>query len=191
MSLLVWSILLLLIGLALVVLELFLPSGGILGLVAAVAIVASVSIAFFSSIGEGAVMLAVVMVTIPATVVLGLKVWPMTPMGKAILNRHAMENDPRPSDQRADLVGRVGIAKSKMLPSGAITVDGRTYNAVTSGMAVEAGQAIRIVKISGNSIIVQPHEGPINPAEASPDAVLGQSIESLGLDPFDDESSSG
>ena len=75
-----------------------------------------------------------------------------------------------------------------MLPSGAVTIDGKVYNAVTSGMPIDAGQPVRIVKIDGKSMVVHPHDGPIDPDDASPEAVLGQAIESLGIDPFEEDS---
>ena len=46
MDALLWSILLLLLGLALIALEVFVPSGGVLGVLAALALIASIVVAF-------------------------------------------------------------------------------------------------------------------------------------------------
>ncbi len=181
-----WSILLLLLGLVLVVLELFVPSGGSLGVLAAVSLVASIGLGFSASLFQGLVMLLLVLATTPGAVFVAFKVWPYTPLGRVILNRHAVDTDQTPIDERIELVGRVGVSKSKMLPSGAILVDGRTYNAVSMGMPIEANMPIRVVKLDGNSIVVQPHDGRIDPNQAGAETVLEQPLDSIGLDPFDD-----
>ena len=70
MSPLVWVVLLLALGLAVLVAEVFVPSGGVLGFVSVMAILAAVTTAFLElGAGAGLVVLAVVVVTVP--VVLG------------------------------------------------------------------------------------------------------------------------
>lgn len=181
-----WSILLFLLGLVLIILELFIPSGGSLGVMAAVSMVASIGLAFSVGAFQGLVMLLIVMASTPIAVFAAFKLWPHTPMGRAILNRYAADTDQAPNDERQELVGRVGVSKSKMLTSGAILVDGKTYNAVSMGMPIEANVPIRVVKLDGNSIVVRPHDGPIDPNQAGAETVLDQPLDTLGLDPFDD-----
>ena len=46
------------------------------------------------------------------------------------------------SDRRRNLktlVGKIGKAKSLMLPSGAVDIEGTTVDALSEGMAIEAG----------------------------------------------------
>ena len=49
------------------------------------------------------------------------------------------------------LVGKAAKAKSKMLPSGVVVVDGGHVEAVSEGMPIEVGQEVRIVQIRGIS----------------------------------------
>jgi len=83
------------------------------------------------------------------------------------------------------LVGKVGTASTVMLTSGAVSIDGMTIDAVSEGMAIEAGQRVRVVDVRGNRVVVRPVvEG--EPDHRPAEDILSQSIETLGLDPFDD-----
>ena len=74
------------------------------------------------------------------------------------------------------LVGRVGRAKSKMLPSGIIVVEKQSYDAVSEGMPIEAGQRVRVIEVRGNRLIV----------EAMGDEPLSQADEDPLARPFDE-----
>jgi membrane-bound ClpP family serine protease len=54
------------------------------------------------------------------------------------------------------LIGQTGRAKSKMLLSGVITIDGRTIDAVSESMPVEVGQAVRVIQVRGHGVVVRP-----------------------------------
>ena len=58
---LLWSILLLALGLGLIALELLVPSGGVLGILAALAIIASIAVAFSGGWVTGVIMLVATM----------------------------------------------------------------------------------------------------------------------------------
>jgi membrane-bound serine protease (ClpP class) len=190
----VWAALLLAVGLGLIALEVFIPSGGILGFLAACAVVASVVVAFFSGPQTGVAFLMISVVGMPLVVVAAIKYWPYTPMGRRMLLKGPSGDDVIPRDEHLTaLVGRYGTAKSLMLPSGAVTIDGRTVDAISEGMTIERGQPIRVIKVRGNRVFVRsvdPDEVPEDFAtdEAPKDEKddLSRPIESLGLDPFED-----
>lgn len=172
MSDLLWPFLLLLIGLGLMCLELFIPSGGLLAVLTAAAFISSVIMAFYSSgpvAGTG--FLAVIVVTVPLLLSAAVRWWPETPLGRLILiQRPKHPDDVLPKGEGYDdleqLVGRRGVAKSALLPSGAITVEGRTYNAVSESKAIEQGQSIKIVAIRGRRIVVRTAAGEPAATEA-------------------------
>jgi membrane-bound serine protease (ClpP class) len=153
-------LLLLLVGIGLAVMDVFFPSGGILAFLAVCAIGAAVVEPFVK--GEptvGLVILAVTLFGLPATVILALKWWPKTALGRKFLlhvpssEEVLPEDHPRRTLER--LVGRVGRAKSKMLPSGIIVIDKRSYDAVGEGIPIEAGQRVRVKEVRGNRLIVE------------------------------------
>ncbi|MCH7751858.1 MAG: hypothetical protein IH898_06850 [Planctomycetes bacterium] len=182
-----WAVLLMLIGCGLVVMEVFIPSGGILGFLSGICIIGSVVMAFRRDTTTGIGFIVITLVAVPAAVGLAFKYWPYTPMGKAFLGELPDEDDVKPSDPRRELVGRVGTAKSKMLPSGSVSIDGRLVDAVSQGPAIDMGQAVVVVEVRGNRVVVRPADA----AEAQqrgdyPGDVLSTPVEELGLDSLED-----
>ncbi len=83
------------------------------------------------------------------------------------------------------MVGKVGTADTVMLPSGIITIEGLSVDAVSEGPPIEPGTRIRVIDVHGNRVLVRPTTPDELETIAQSD-VLSQPIESLGLDPFDD-----
>jgi membrane-bound serine protease (ClpP class) len=182
-----WAILLMLIGCGLVVMEVFVPSGGILGFLSAIAIVASIVMAFNRDTTTGIGFIVVTLVAVPAVIALAFKYWPLTPMGKAFLGELPDEAEVKPLDPRRELVGRVGVAKSKMLPSGSISIDGRLIDAMSQGQAIDVGQPVVVVEVRANRVVVRPADA----AEAQQRSdysrdVLSTPVEELGFDSLED-----
>ena len=153
---LTWAILLMLLGCGLVMLEVFIPSGGILGFFSAIAIIASLVVAFRRDITTGLSFTLLTLVAVPATIGIALKYWPYTPMGKAFLGELKSNEELKPEDTRRDLVGKVGVAKSKMLPSGSVQIDGKYIDAISQGAAIDMGQAVVVIEVRANRVVVRP-----------------------------------
>ena len=189
MSPLAWSIVLMLFGLALVMLEVFLPTGGILGFLSIGSMMASIFLAFYNyGVEIGFIFVLAAAVGVPSVVVTAFKWWPHTPMGKRLLLDLPKSEDVHPDSplrrSLRQLVGKVGVAKNVMLPSGAVLVDGMTVDALSEGMPIESGQTVRVVAVRGNRVVVRPADDEPRPVKGND--ILSQSIESLGLDPYED-----
>ncbi|MBN1394569.1 MAG: hypothetical protein JW959_06070 [Pirellulales bacterium] len=168
-----WAILLLVLGIGLALLEVFFPSAGILGFLAASSLIAAVVMGFMQGPLAGFLSLLGVVLALPTAIVLGFKYWPKTRMGKRVLLMAPSGNDVLPDDPEKErlkgLVGRTGRAKSKMLLSGVITIDGETVGAVSESMPIEIGQPILVVRVQGNRVVVRPVEaGPSNAPPVDP-----------------------
>ena len=189
MTLWAWAILLLVTGLGLTILEVFFPSGGILGFLAVCSVVAAIVLAFRSGPAVGLGILAVAMIGLPVVVIVALKAWPHTAMGRRILLMVPKSEDVLPNNPKQrrlkSLVGQIGQAKSKMLPSGAVTVEGHTIDAVSEGMPIEPGQRVKILEVRGNRVVVRPLDEDELPSEPGRDP-LSRPIDSVGPDPFDE-----
>lgn len=191
-----WSILLLVLALAVIVLEVFVPSGGFLAIVAASLTIASIAVAFTAGPREGLTMLAVAVVLVPTVIAGMIKWWPHTPIGKLVLIVPPEDPDdllPESEEYRGltPLIGKLGRAKSKMLPSGSVTIDGRTYDAFSDGPPIEAGQAIKVIAVRTHRIVVRPtgEQPPVAARDSPPrvgDDVLSQPAEAFGLDGLND-----
>lgn len=155
-------LLLLLFGFGLVVLEVFIPSLGILAVGATACIVAALYLGFSESTSLGLGMSAAVLVGVPLILVLAFKAFPETPLGRHMMLRRQASDHPEPATQnRPELVGREGVARSDLRPSGVATVDGERLDVVTRGELVEAGARIRIIENRGNRIVVKSIEAPV------------------------------
>ncbi|MBN2474924.1 MAG: NfeD family protein [Pirellulales bacterium] len=182
----VWAILLLVLGLGLAILEVFFPSAGILGFLSFSAILAAIFMGFQQEghTWVGFVILGVALVGLPALVVGALKVWPKTAMGRRVLLMAPSSDDVLPEDPRRErlkgFIGQVARAKCKMLPGGAITIDGLTVDAVSEGMPIEAGQPVRVIEVRGRRAVVRPLSAE-EPSEDAEDPLM-RPFES----PFDD-----
>lgn len=188
---LTWAILLMFVGGLLAVSEVFIPSGGILGLLASVAILTSIGMAFYHhGPGTGLIFSFVAVIGIPVCLGLAFKYWPQTALGKRLMPAPPSSEELMPDgsdrQQLKSLVGKIGRAKSLMLPAGAIKIEGQTVDALTQGQPVEAGQAVKVIEVRGNRVVVRPLEEGESLSERDPSDVLSQSLDSLGLDALED-----
>lgn len=183
-----WAALLLLIGLSLAVLEVFVPSGGVIGFLSIASVLSAIALAFYRGPWYGLSFLGTAVIALPALLLVALRYWPETTMGRRFLLEVPTSEDVLPDHEERrllkSLVGRIGEARSLMLPSGVVLIDGRNYDALSEGLAIEKGQWVQVVEVRGTRIVVRPTDEP--PSAASPDDPLSQPIDTLGLNPFED-----
>ncbi|HEV3005934.1 MAG TPA: NfeD family protein [Pirellulales bacterium] len=179
---------LMLLGLALASAEVFVPSGGMIGFLSLVAVIAAISLAFYRGPVYGVSFLTVAVVAVPAVLATALHFWPETRLGRRVLLDVPTSDEVLPdSDLRRELkslVGRVGEAKSLMLPGGVVLIDGRNVDALSEGMAIEKGAWVKVVEVRGTRVVVRPTSERPRPRDA--EDPLSQPIDELGLNPFDD-----
>jgi membrane-bound serine protease (ClpP class) len=181
-----WAVVWMLVGCALLALEVFIPSGGLLSFLATVALLGSIYMAFSRDSTTGMFFIAGALFAAPLVIGLAFKIWPLTPMGRAFLGTPLTEDQVKQDDPRRSLVGKQGVARTKMLPSGAVVVDGQAIDAVSQGAAIEPGQRVVVQEVRGNRVLVR----PLRPDElaARPAAAPGLStpLEDLGIESLDD-----
>ncbi|MCA9196545.1 MAG: hypothetical protein KDA87_03365 [Planctomycetales bacterium] len=190
-----WPVIILLIFLGIVVLEVFLPTGGLLGVLATIAFVSSVVIAFINGgLFVGTLFLVFAAVVLGFVLWLTVRIWPHTPIGKLIIvqPRSSDEVIPPEYERLKQLIGRQGVATSTMLPSGSVRIDGRSLDAISDGRPIESGQRIKVVAVKGRAVVVRACD--VNePDEPPKQNDLGQAetsevLEELIPDPFDSSS---
>jgi membrane-bound serine protease (ClpP class) len=208
MSGLLWVVALAGLGLVVMVLEVFVPSGGILGVLSLLAIVAAVATAFFElGVTAGMIVTGVVVVAVPAVLALAFRWFPETSLGRRVLPPVPDGEDVLPGlDRRRlaqDLVGQSGRTVSELLPWGRAEFAGRVVDAVSEGGPLEAGTAVTAVGTQGMAVVVRPVEQarpvePVPPAESAPSSpqaprspagegtsALSPTLETFEFDPLD------
>ena len=154
----------------LVLLELVVPSGGILGVCAGAAMLAAVVIGFLHSFTLGAAMLMIAGFGVPLVIWLGLKLWPNTPIGRRMLNIDPEVDAARrklEEESRNRWLGKVGVAKINLLPNGIIEIDGQSLDAISLGGAIDRGTHVEVVNVIAGKIHVRPTQRPLTPREPS------------------------
>lgn len=157
---LLWAIVLLALAIGIIFLEMFIPSGGLLGFLAAAVSIFAIGLVFWQDgMVRGVIFLLFAALALPAAVAGAVKIWPHTAIGRKVLNlppgEAATIASPPNYGYLRQLIGRRGIAKTKMLPSGAISLGGKTFDAVSQSGPIKAGQPIEVVKVDGTRIMVR------------------------------------
>lgn len=186
-----YALLFLIIGIALLLLELMIPSAGVLTVLALTSLLAWVITAYvYGGALVGTLALLATAILLPIVFTIALKVWPQTPIGRAVLiHKSVLEQMTAPAgaDERRALIGKVGQTVSPMRPSGAIEIAERVYNAMSEGMPIDTGQTVRVVDVLGKSLIVRPDYPAAGnaPADEQPG---GEHVplDRLITDPFDE-----
>ncbi|QDT11096.1 NfeD family protein [Planctomycetes bacterium K23_9] len=172
--------------------EFFVPSAGLIGAAAFVAAIVAILSAFGHSLMAGVVVSGVVVVSTPLILYFMIRMWPHTPIGRRILNRKPGQRFSRQfptlddGTPLSELVGRVGVAMSDLLPSGRVLIDGQKLDAVSIGMPIDSGANVIVTNIVSRKIQVR----IANPSEQQqpPEAVGGETGSPEVLESFDLES---
>ncbi|HVT27954.1 MAG TPA: NfeD family protein, partial [Lacipirellulaceae bacterium] len=164
--------------------------GGIISILAAIAFITSILIASWegptTGPATGFIFAAITVLAVPSLVAVAFKYWPKTRMGKAFLGELPREDEVLPEDPRRALLGRVGVARSKMLPSGAVEIDGQMIDAVSQGQAIEPGTYVVVVEVRANRVVVRPAGKDQRPTQRDPKDILSRPIDELGIESFED-----
>ncbi len=169
MDLLTIAIILFLVGVALGTAEIFIPSAGALAVLCVLAFVGSIACAFRVSAMWGMGFLAAAPVVMAVVIIKGFNILPRTRIGKRLILA-APDDDPSGSDQAesdaaasmsngsddgAVLVGKTGVSRTELRPSGSAQIGDRRYDVVSAGDYIRKGAPVRVIEVRGNRIVVE------------------------------------
>ena len=149
-----WAIILIVVGASLIVLELFIPSGGIIGFLSAAAFIAAVVMGFQIDNSTGLAILGSSILIAGVMIALVIKYWHHTPIGSRALPPDLDVSEAVVSNLE-HLQGTQGIARSDLMPNGEVDIDGKHYDAVSSGTFISTGSAVQVTDVRGNRLLVQ------------------------------------
>lgn len=155
MSVYVLPVALQLLGLGVIVVEIFVPSFGLLAALAAGLLLYSLYLVFTTiSVNMGLVFVGVDIFIIPVVLVLGFKA-----LGASSWSLHkTLSRDDGVASQSPDLaawVGKNGVAVTNLRPSGTVMIGDTRLDAVTDGDYVSSGTPVRVTLVSGNRMVVE------------------------------------
>lgn len=153
-------IVLLLIGLALVVAEVFFVSMGLLGLMAGTCILAADILAFEQGQAEGWTLVALQLVLVPLLVWGAFRVLPRLPFGRRMLLRGPV-TDPGGGFQSLDhLAGREGQALTDLRPAGTAILGDERVTVVAVGGLIPKGSDVVVTAVEGPEVRVRATRTP-------------------------------
>lgn len=144
-------------GLFLLFVELYIPGTGIFGVAGLAAILFSFFLVLGASVSALSV-LATSLVIALGVFLLILKRLPSSKLWTKLILRDA-ETDAAgfvSSNDYKDYTNREGIAITPLRPAGIVAIDGLQLNVVSEGQYIMQGTKVRVVKASGNRIVVRP-----------------------------------
>lgn len=150
------TLILFIIGIALILLEFFIP-GGIAGILGFVAIIASFFLAADNVVHMGISLLIAIVVSILISILL-IKVFgkKIRLFKKLILTDSTnKESGYIANKSRLELIGLVGYTLTVLRPSGTIVIEDERLDAVSEGGFIGKGSKVRVMRAEGARIVVR------------------------------------
>lgn len=160
----IWAIIFLGMALVVFLVELFVPTGGILAVVSTVCAITGVVFLFWVDTTVGLIGALVVLIAAPVLIGFAMRIWPHTPLGRAMtlsaeqvpVTRAAKPEyagTPEPEDAR---VGQRGTTATDLRPVGACIINGQRIECISARGIIPRGTAVVIVDVDGLAIRVEP-----------------------------------
>ncbi|MDF1508309.1 nodulation protein NfeD [Robertmurraya sp. DFI.2.37] len=150
------TLILFVLGVALIILELFLP-GGVAGIIGFISILASLFLATDNVVYMGISLLIAIGVSILASILM-IKVFgkKMKIFRKIVLRDSTNTESGYVSNKtRTELIGLVGQTLTALRPSGTVLVEDERLDVVSEGSYIEKNKMVKIVKVEGARIVVR------------------------------------
>lgn len=156
----VLATILLLLGLFLLGLEFFIPSFGMILVVAAVALIVSfwsackawwgVNPAFFWTY------LVLLIAGIPGSLLGAVAIMQKTSLGNKLILRPPPPAETKTSSPLEELIGQRGTAQTLLTPGGMVMINSERFHAESLGMLIEPKTPVIVVAARSNRIVVRP-----------------------------------
>lgn len=151
------------LAILLAVIDIFVPSGGILLILSGVAAIGAIVFGFRAGTTTGLVVSVVVLASIPALLYSAIKLWPHTPIGRRILLEPPTAAEAMPENRLTVFIGTVVVSRWPLVPMGQIKIGTQRLNARTSdGKIIEIGQRVKVIDVQEGLLVVQETTEPIS-----------------------------
>ena len=158
MSILFWPSVFLVLGLLLLIVEVFIPSGGFIGICSIVCLVLCLWYAFEQSLGLGVTFMVIDLVALPLTAGLAFSLWSRTPLGRRFLLKPPAPEEIEVShaDHHLEsLVGQVGRTLTPLRPCGHVEIDGQRADALVEEGFLPAATTVRVLRVRSGQVVVR------------------------------------
>jgi membrane-bound ClpP family serine protease len=147
---------------ALIVAEVFVPSGGLISLGALACIIGGIAIFFIHSTTAGWVGVIIAVIMIPTILIIAYRIFPKTRFGRSVTLTPPQRE---PGDAIADteklkeLLGAVGLVLTPLRPVGICDFSGQRVECVAESGYVNKGKKVKVIRVQSTQLTVREIEG--------------------------------
>lgn len=169
----IWAFVFIGIALVLFFVEIFVPSGGLIALLGALAVIASLIAFFIHDVNTGLIATGIYILFGPVLAWIAFRIWAASPLAKRMILGGIVEEDADEARQRSiarqqeqqshlqSYIGKQGTAVTILRPVGVVRIDGERIDAMAETGSIEAESTIEVVAVYDNQVkvrVVSPQE---------------------------------
>jgi len=159
----IWATVLIGVALLLFFIELFIPSGGLIGIGAAICLIAGLVMLFKVDTTIGLIGAVVALAAVPFFIAAMIRLWPNTPIAHWLTLKNepplsATDTVTSPSTGALPSVGAVGDAITDLRPVGTCVLGGHRTECLADGGIIRAGTRVKVVMVDGMQVKVRPDD---------------------------------
>lgn len=143
---------------ALLIAEVFVPSGGIISICAFACLFGGIYIFYQRGTGACVAGVIVAIIMIPTVLILAYRVFPKTRFGKEIIlaRPQRQPGDAVPDSQKLEkLLGRKGVVLTPLRPVGACDFSGQRVECVAESGYLDKGKEIMVIGVESSKVTVR------------------------------------
>ena len=155
---LIFAVFLFFLSAALIIAEVFVPSGGLISVCALACLIGGIAIFFRHSATAGWIGIIIAIVMIPSIVIIAYKIFPRTRFGKSVtLSPPQREQGDAIPDTEAlkKLLGAEGAVLTPLRPVGMCDFSGRRVECVAESGYVDKGKKVKVIDVESTRVTVR------------------------------------
>jgi membrane-bound ClpP family serine protease len=155
---LVFAVFLFFASAALLVAEVFVPSGGLLSVCSLACLAGGIVIFFNYSTTIGWIGIIIAIIMIPTVLILAYRIFPKTKFGKTVTltpPKRDLGDAVPDTDQLKELLGRTGVVLSDLRPVGMCDFSGRRLECVAETGYIEKDNNVTVIRVEGTQLTVR------------------------------------
>lgn len=155
---LIFAVFLYLVCAAMIIAEVFVPSGGLLSIFALGCLAGGIAIFFDHSRIAGWTGVGIAFVMIPTALIISYKIFPKTRFGKAVTLTppERRQGDAVPDTAKIkELLDAVGVTLTPLRPVGACDFSGKRVECVAESGYVDKGKKVKVINVQSTQVTVR------------------------------------
>jgi len=143
---------------ALIVAEVFVPSGGLISICALACLISGIVIFFRHSATVGWIGVGIAIIMIPTVLVIAYKIFPQTRFGKSVTLTppQRQQGDAIPdTTELKKMLGAVGVVLTPLRPVGMCDFSGHRVECVAEGRYVDKGKKVKVIDVESTQLTVR------------------------------------